>query len=98
MINSLVLGELGRSVETVIVAGEVVLENGRSTRINEEQLWREANDIVQASVEQLPSRHAFLEERLPFLEGMLTAVEQTPGGPPAVVVPGQPLARQRVKM
>jgi hypothetical protein len=91
MINSLVLGELGGSVETVIVAGEVVVQNGRSTRVDEERLWREANAIVQASIEQLPQRQAFVAERLPFLEQLLTAVEQMPGGPPAVVAPGVPV-------
>jgi cytosine/adenosine deaminase-related metal-dependent hydrolase len=96
MINSLVLGELGRSVETVIVAGEVVVENGRSTRVDEEQLWREANDTVQASLEQLPERRAFLAERLPYLEHLLAAVEQTPGGPPPVVMPGRPIGRDHV--
>jgi 5-methylthioadenosine/S-adenosylhomocysteine deaminase len=81
MINSLVLGELGRSVETVIVAGEVVLENGRSTRIDEDALWQEANAIVQSSVANLESQDAFFSERWPYLERMLTSIDRTSGGP-----------------
>lgn len=78
MISSLVLSELGQSVETVLVAGEVVLENGRSTRVDEARLWRQANEIVQRSLErpQVPS------ERVAYIQRLLEAVDRTPGGPP----------------
>jgi len=77
MINSLVLSELGQSVQTVVVAGEVVLENGRSTRVDEARLWRQANDIVQRSLErpQIPP------ERLAYVQRLLEAVDRSPGGP-----------------
>ena len=80
MLNSLVLGELGRSVETVVVAGEVVIEHGRSTRVNEERLWRQTNEIVQKSLEQLAARQEFLDDRLAYVQHVLTAVDRTPGG------------------
>jgi cytosine/adenosine deaminase-related metal-dependent hydrolase len=77
MINSLVLSELGQSVQTVVVAGEVVLEDGRSTRVDEDKLWRQANEIVQRSFEapQIP------RERLTYVQRLLEAVDRTPGGP-----------------
>jgi hypothetical protein len=81
MLNSLVLGELGRSVDTVVVAGEVVLEHGRSTRIDEDQLWQQTNDVVQRSLAQLPARQEFLEERLAYVQDVLAAVDRAPGGP-----------------
>jgi 5-methylthioadenosine/S-adenosylhomocysteine deaminase len=81
MLNSLVLGELGGSVETVIVAGEVVVERGRSTRVDEDQLWHQANEVVQASLSRLPARQEFLDERLSYVQHVLAAVDRTPGGP-----------------
>jgi cytosine/adenosine deaminase-related metal-dependent hydrolase len=91
MINSLVLGELGGSVETVVVAGEVVLEHGRSTRIDEDRLAREVQAIVHASLEHVTTRQDFLDERYPYVERLLSAVEARQDGPPGVLVPGQPL-------
>jgi cytosine/adenosine deaminase-related metal-dependent hydrolase len=41
-INALVGYGNGADVETVIVDGEVVVENGRSTRINDEELFAQA--------------------------------------------------------
>lgn len=92
MINSLVLGELGRSVQTVVVAGEIVLDNGVSTRVDEHALWQEANAIVQASVADVAGQRAFFDARWPYLDQMLASIEQTPGGPPCVVKPGVPLS------
>jgi guanine deaminase len=86
MINSLVLGELGGSVETVIVAGDVVVEHGHSTRVDEARLWQQANNIVQKSMEQLPARQEFLRDRLPYVQRLLTTVDGTPGGPSAPTV------------
>src|SRR6266508_5178560 len=41
-INALVEYGSGADVETVIVDGEVVVENGRSTRINDDELFAQA--------------------------------------------------------
>jgi hypothetical protein len=75
----------------VVVAGEVVIEDGRSTLVDEQRLWHEANEIVQTSCAYLAEREAYMVERLPFLESMLSAVEDAEGGPVAPVVPGRPL-------
>jgi len=41
-INALVEYGTGADVQTVIVNGEVVIENGRSTKINDEELFAQA--------------------------------------------------------
>jgi cytosine/adenosine deaminase-related metal-dependent hydrolase len=96
MINSLVLGELGRSVETVIVAGDVVLENGRSTRVDEDSLAQEVKSIVHSSMEYAAARQGFLDERWPYLERLLSAVEARQDGPTGVLVPGQAMGSASV--
>jgi guanine deaminase len=50
--SQLVFAEDGRAVDTVIVGGEVVLQGGRSTRVDEDRVYREAQaaiDRVRAS-------------------------------------------------
>lgn len=89
MINSLVLGELGQSVETVIVAGDIVMENGRSTRIDERRLLEDVRQVVQSSLEHLDARRAFLEERWPYVDRLLSAVEAQLDEPFGVVQPGR---------
>lgn len=91
MINSLVLGQLGQSVETVIVAGEIVIENGRSTRIDEEQLLQDVRQVVQSSLEYVDARRSFLDERWPYIDRLLAAVEAQFDEPYGVVQPGRAL-------
>lgn len=43
--NHLVLYETGSSIDTVLVGGEIVLRGGRSTRINEADLFAEADEL-----------------------------------------------------
>lgn len=45
-IRQIVYSECGRAVRTVIVDGEVVVENGRSTRIDERALFDEVNALM----------------------------------------------------
>ena len=46
--NHLVMYETGESVDTVLVGGEVVLRHGRCTRINEDDLLAEADELAAA--------------------------------------------------
>ena len=46
LVQSLVYSENGRSVDTVLVAGEVVLEGGQSPRIDEAELARQAGQLA----------------------------------------------------
>ncbi len=81
MIASLVFGELGQSVETVLVAGDVVIDGGQSTKINEASLKAEAAAIVEKIGATLGEREAFYQERRGYVEDLLEAVERQAAGP-----------------
>jgi 5-methylthioadenosine/S-adenosylhomocysteine deaminase len=81
MIASLVYGELGQSVETVMIAGEVLLRDGKLTRVDLARIRQEALDIVERSNRHLPQREAFFAERQGYVE-RLTAVADQLDGPP----------------
>ena len=49
LVNHLVLYEDGRSVDTVIVGGEVVVRGGRCTRVDEDAIYAEADAIAAAA-------------------------------------------------
>ena len=89
MIASLVLGELGQSVETVVVAGDVVLENGRSTKVDETVLRAEVAAIVEKGVASLPERERGYVERSALIDELIGRVEATAGGPAGLVFPGR---------
>ena len=55
LVLSLVYSENGRSVDTVLVGGEVLLEDGRSLRIDESELARRAGQLA-AKVDSARSR------------------------------------------
>ena len=52
-INALVEYGSGADVETVIVDGEVVVENGRSTRIDDDELFAQAKAGAKRAWDQL---------------------------------------------
>ncbi len=55
LVQTLVYAENGRSVDTVLVGGEVVLKEGKSVRINEVELEKQAwqlNQKVQEAKEK----------------------------------------------
>ena len=79
MIASLVYGELGQSVETALVAGEIVLEQGRSTRLNEARLRDEVVAILEKANRTTKERGKLLAERRLFIEKVLIAVEAQEG-------------------
>ena len=51
LVQSLVYSENGSSVDTVLVAGEVLLEGGRSLRIDEHELARQAENLAERVAE-----------------------------------------------
>ena len=57
LVQSLVYSENGRSVDTVLVGGEVLLEGGRSPRIDESELARQAEQLA-AKVEEAREKWA----------------------------------------
>lgn len=85
MIASLVLGELGGSVRTVVVGGEVVIADGRSTRVDEDALRAEVVRVVEKSVAAGPDRAQAWAQSRALLDRMLAAVDAAADGPRGVV-------------
>jgi cytosine/adenosine deaminase-related metal-dependent hydrolase len=70
VVAQLVFSENGRSITTVIVAGEVVLENGRLTKIDENKIYAKAIAWRQNMDEQLKSELKRTGDLEPLLRDM----------------------------
>lgn len=78
--NQLVYAELGRSVETVLVEGEVVVREGRVVSVDAAALRSEAQRLVDGIWSSLPERHARFAEVAPMLERLEREVRSLPVG------------------
>lgn len=65
--TSLVLAEHGQSVHTVIVNGEVMVSEGRSTRVDEGAMAERSRDLQRRFHEGLPERQAFYDRYVDVL-------------------------------
>ena len=65
--TSLVLAEHGQSVHTVIVDGEPVVSEGRSTRVDESAMAERSRDLQRRFHEGLPERQAFYDRYVDVL-------------------------------
>jgi guanine deaminase len=81
MIPSLVYGELGQSVETVLVAGTVLLRDRQPTLLNELRLHDAAAAILERRAGQVAERDAAFYERVAYVERLLDACECIEGPP-----------------
>lgn len=76
-VNHLCFYETGSSVHTVLRAGEIVVANGRSTRVDEEALWAEARAVarhdLRVNAESIARTRA---ERQHFLPLLIEALER----------------------
>ena len=61
LVASLVLAEHGESVHTVIVDGEVVVSEGRSTRVDDTAMAERSRDLQRRIHEGLPERQALYD-------------------------------------
>jgi 5-methylthioadenosine/S-adenosylhomocysteine deaminase len=68
--NQLVYSENGSSVRLVMVGGEIVVEDGRCTKIDEDAVFAEANDVLGAYLEQ----HLAVETEAAVLEPYFRSV------------------------
>jgi len=66
--NQLVYAELGRSVESVIVEGAVVMDRGRITSVDAPALLADAQRLIDGIWKSLPAREARFSEIAPTLE------------------------------
>jgi 5-methylthioadenosine/S-adenosylhomocysteine deaminase len=76
--GQIVHSELGGSVDSVIIGGDVVLENGRFTSIDEAEIHREAQEIVNRLYAGLPERMARFETVRPLFRELERQVHRTP--------------------
>jgi cytosine/adenosine deaminase-related metal-dependent hydrolase len=76
--NHLVMYETGENVDTVLVGGEVVFRNGRCTRINEDDLFAEADTLAAAdNAANEPFMAKARSERGAFQSLILKALQQS---------------------
>jgi 5-methylthioadenosine/S-adenosylhomocysteine deaminase len=66
--NQLVYAELGRSVDTVVIEGEVVMSAGRITSVDAPALLADAQRLIDGIWSSLPARAARFAEITPTLE------------------------------
>ena len=67
LVASLVLAEHGESVHTVIVGGEVMVSEGRSTRVDDAAMAERSRDLQRRLHEHLPERQAFYDRYVDVL-------------------------------
>lgn len=81
LVASLVLAEHGESVDTVIVGGEVVVAEGRATRVDDAEASRRSRDLQMRIHSALPERQALFER----YEDVLAAVHDHAMAQPAAI-------------
>jgi cytosine/adenosine deaminase-related metal-dependent hydrolase len=81
LVASLVLAEHGESVHTVIVGGEVMIEEGRSVRVDESEATRRSLALQRRIHERLPGRQAVFDEHA----DVLTAIHEHAMAAPAPI-------------
>ena len=74
LMNALVYSEVGRSVDTVLVGGDTVLENGQIINVNTSALLEEAQELATRIWSNLPERYKAFEALRPMLEDLENAV------------------------
>jgi cytosine/adenosine deaminase-related metal-dependent hydrolase len=75
--NHLVMYESGQAVDTVFVAGEVVLKGGRCTRIDEDDIYEQASEFAARDhAENAPHLQATRDERPAFQSLILEVLQQ----------------------
>lgn len=78
--RQLVYSEDGRSVRTTIVGGEVVMDNGRHTRIDARAIRAEIRDMAGAISGQMGESHAAALRMLPYYRAMYDRAHAEPSG------------------
>lgn len=71
--NHLLAYETGANVETVLVAGEVVLRDGRPTKVDQDAILAEAADLAAADLEANQAGLAVVERERPEFHRLLLA-------------------------
>jgi 5-methylthioadenosine/S-adenosylhomocysteine deaminase len=78
--RQLVYSEDGSSVRTSIVAGEVVMENGRHVRLDASGIRAEIRELATAIGAQMSESHAAAQRMLPYYRAMYDRAHAVPSG------------------
>jgi len=78
MANQIVYSEFGGSVDTVLVEGRVVVQDGRIITVDTQALHQEAQEVVDRICSTLPERLRRFEELRPMLDRLEASVGQLP--------------------
>lgn len=78
--NQIVYGELGRSVDRVLVDGDVVVRDGRAVRVDAERMKRDAQRLIDGIWSSLAERERRFAEVRPMLERLEADVRALPVG------------------
>ncbi len=78
LLQQIVYSEMGSSVDTVLVDGNVVVREGRVVTVDTDALHQEAQELVSRIWSDLPKRLARFEEVRPMLERLERAVGALP--------------------
>jgi 5-methylthioadenosine/S-adenosylhomocysteine deaminase len=73
-INQLVFGEAGSSVETVLVGGQIVVEDRVVKSVNEKELYTEAKESIQKLYKDIPAINKRFTPALDLIDRMDLAV------------------------
>jgi hypothetical protein len=76
--NALVYSEVGRSVETVIVGGQIVVDGGKVITVDVGKILEEAQNLTARIWTGLPERLQAFEKLRPILEDLERTVGRLP--------------------
>ena len=76
--NALVYSEVGRSVEAVMVDGQIVVKDGKVTTVDVRKIFDEAQELTARIWSGLPERFLAFEKLRPILEDLERTVGRLP--------------------
>jgi 5-methylthioadenosine/S-adenosylhomocysteine deaminase len=76
--GQIVHSELGTSLDTVVIGGEIVFTGGRFTRIDEDAIHAEAQEILTRVYSGMPERERRFAEMYPIYRDLERAVAEAP--------------------
>ncbi|MEM8594852.1 MAG: amidohydrolase family protein [Pseudomonadota bacterium] len=79
--RQLVFCETGASVRMTMVAGRVVMRDGRLLTVDEAAIWAEIHEAMAESGKVFERIHAHAERLMPFYRAMTARADATPIGP-----------------
>ena len=70
LLNQLVYGEGGQNIKHVMVNGDFVIRDGKSTKVDEAKIIKEAKEITDKIIEKTAPNYLVLKQQLPYFKKM----------------------------